>query len=71
MPFLLCECKTYNRISARFINACKWLYMNAKFLALLIERDSSVCFFCETFVILEGKIVPVSDIYFIQRLRSL
>ena len=42
--------------------------IKAKFLALLIERDSSLCFFCETLVILEGKIFPFSDIYFFNNL---
>ena len=39
--------------------------------ALLIERDNSLCFFCETFVILEGKIFPFSDIYFFKSLTFL
>ena len=37
---------------------------NANTLALLTAFVNSLCFFCETKVILEGKIFPLSDIYF-------
>ena len=32
------------------------------------DNESSLCFFCETFVILEGRIFPFSDIYFFNNL---
>ena len=48
----------------KFSSNITFIYIKARFLALFIDKDNSLCFFWRTLVILVGKIFPFSEIYF-------